>query len=468
MHFFSITGRSENRVLSGVAAKPVIGSDTILEMNMRGSRWIILLLLLIGIAGVWWYLHRPSVSTLRENPAQSQGQAQHPQHRGDGSGPMGAAGAPVPVIGGTVKKQDVPIYFNGIGTVQAYNTVTVRVRVDGQIKEIDFKEGQEVKTGDLLAVIDPAPYQAVYDQALGKRAQDQAQLDNAKVVFQRDSELLAKNVLDHQTYDTAKFQVDQFEALVKSDDANIESAKVNLDYTRVTSPILGRVGIRLVDVGNIVHASDSNGIVTITQLKPISVLFTLPQQQLNQVNQEAAKGPLKVFAVDRDNTNPLSEGVLAVVNNQIDQTTGTIQLKATFSNEDQKLWPGQFVNARLLVTTRKDGFVVPASVIQRGPNGSFAYVIKPDQTVEMRPVTVDQINNGLALIDEGLQEGEQVVVDGQYKLQPGSKIILSAPGNSPQRIGELRGSGQNRPGGQKTAASDETSGAQPQESISGG
>jgi len=372
------------------------------------------------------------------------------------------------VVGGTVKKQDVPIYFNGIGTVQAYNTVTVRVRVDGQIKEIDYKEGQEVKTGDLLAVIDPAPYQAVYDQAIGKRAQDQAQLGNARVVFQRDSELLAKNVLDHQTYDTAKFQVDQFQALVQSDEANIESAKVNLDYTRVTSPILGRVGIRLVDVGNIVHASDSNGIVTITQLKPISVLFTLPQQQLDQINQEAAKGQLKVLAVDRDNTKPLSEGLLAVVNNQIDQTTGTIQLKATFPNEDQKLWPGQFVNARLLVTTRKDGLVVPASVIQRGPNGSFAYVIKPDQTVEMRPVTVNQIDKGLALIDDGLQEGEQVVVDGQYKLQPGSKVILNAPGNSPHRIGESNGTGPNHRSGQKTAASDETPGAQPQGSTSGG
>ncbi len=208
--------------------------------------------------------------------------------------------------------------------------------------------------------------------------------------------------------------------------------------------------------------------MTITQLKPISVLFTLPQQQLDQINQEAAKGQLKVLAVDRDNTKPLSEGVLAVVNNQIDQTTGTIQLKATFPNEDQKLWPGQFVNARLLVTTRKDGLVVPASVIQRGPNGSFAYVIKPDQTVEMRPVTVNQIDNGLALIDDGLQEGDQVVVDGQYKLQPGSKVILNVPGNSPQRIGESNGTRPNHKSSQKTAASDETPGVQPQGSTSGG
>jgi multidrug efflux system membrane fusion protein len=421
-------------------------------------------MLFVGIAGVWWYLHRPSDNSSPQNasPSEEQGKtARRP------SNSPGGAGAPVPIVAGTVKRQDVPIYFNGIGTVEAYNTVSVRTRVDGQVQQIAFKEGQDVKTGDLLAVIDPAPYQAAYDQALGKRAQDQAQLDNARVVFQRDGELLAKSVLDHQTYDTAKFQVDQFQALVKSDDANIESAKVNLDYTKIASPIDGRVGIRQVDVGNIVHASDSNGIVTITQLKPISVLFTLPQQQLTQVNEAAAKGQLKVVAVDRDNTKPLSEGILAVVNNQIDQTTGTIQLKATFSNDDQKLWPGQFVNSRLLVTTQKDGIVVPASVIQRGPNGAFAYVIKQDQTVEMRPVTVNQIDNGLALIDDGLQEGEQVVVDGQYKLQPGSKIILSTPGK-PQRIGESNGGGPNRKNGQKTAASDETPSVQPPGSTSGG
>ena len=433
---------------------------------MRRFLWIILLALLAGITGVWWYLHQPSTSSPPENSAQSEGQSKDGQRHG--RSPGGGAGAPIPVVGGAVKKQDVPIYFNGIGTVQAYNTVTVRVRVDGQIKQIAFKEGQEVKTGDLLAVIDPAPYQAVYDQAIGKRGQDQAQLDNARVVFQRDGELLAKNVLDHQTYDTAKYQVEQFEALVKSDDANIESAKVNLDYTKVTSPIDGRVGIRLVDVGNIVHAADSNGIVTIAQLKPISVLFTLPQQQLNQVNQEAAKGQLKVLAVDRDYSKPISEGVLAVVNNQIDQTTGTIQLKATFSNEDQKLWPGQFVNSRLLVSTRKDGLVVPASVIQRGPNGSFAYVIKQDQTVEMRPVTVNQIDNGLALIDDGLKEGEEVVVDGQYKLQPGSKIVLTTPNQSPKRIGESNGSKRTRKNEQKTASSDETPAAQPPGVVSGG
>ncbi len=437
---------------------------------MRRFRWIILLVFLAGTTGVWWYLHRPPADSPSQDTSQTDGQGKSAQHPSNGhpGGPGAGAGAPVPIVAGTVKKQDVPIFLNGIGTVQAYNTVTVRVRVDGQIKQIAFKEGQDVKTGDLLAVIDSAPYQAVYDQALAKRAQDQAQLDNAQVVFQRDADLIAKNVLDHQTYDTAKFQVEQFQALVKADEANIESAKVNLDYTKVTSPIDGRTGVRQVDVGNIVHASDSNGIVTITQLKPISVVFTLPQQELTQVNEEAAKGQLKVFAVDRDYSKPLSEGVLAVVNNQIDQTTGTILLKATFANEDLKLWPGQFVNSRLLVTTRKDGLVVPASVVQRGPNGAFAYVIKPDQTVEMRPLTVNQVDNGLALIDDGLQEGEQVVVDGQYKLQPGSKVILTTPGKSPQRISESNSPVRNRQRDQKTAASDETPPSQPQGSTSGG
>jgi membrane fusion protein, multidrug efflux system len=437
---------------------------------MRRFRWIILIGLFFVAAGVWWYLHRPTDSSVPAGTGQTaeQGRRFRSNNGPGGQGRSGGVTA-VPVVAGVVKKQDVPIYLNGIGTVQGYNTVTVRVRVDGQIKEIAFKEGQEVKTGDLLAIVDPEPYQAAYDQAVAKRAQDQAQLDNARIILQRDRDLLAKNVLDHQTFDTGKFQVDQFQALVQADDANVESAKVNLAYTRVTSPIDGRVGIRQVDVGNIVHASDANGIVTIAQLKPISVLFTLPQQQLAQVNEEVAKGELKVLAVDRDNTKPLSEGVLAVVNNQIDQTTGTIQLKATFPNQDQKLWPGQFVNARLLATTRKNGLVVPASVIQRGPNGAFAYVIKQDETVEMRPVTVNQIDNGLALIDDGLQDGEQVVVDGQYRLQPGSKVTVVTPANSPPRIGESNGPIRNRKNGQRTAAaSDDSPGPSPQGVASGG
>jgi membrane fusion protein, multidrug efflux system len=363
-------------------------------------------------------------------PATGQGQhAGAGGTRGGGGRRAGAQGgnSAVPVVAGSVQKKDVPIYLDGIGTVQAFNMVTIKPRVDGQIQEIAFKEGQDVKQGDLLAFIDPRPYQAALDQAIGKKAQDVAQLANARTVFQRDSELLAKKVLDQQTYDTQRYQVDQFDAAIKTDDANIESAQVQLNYTRVTAPIDGRVGVRLVDVGNIVHATDTTGIVVITQLHPISVIFTLPQQQLQQVNDEVGKGTLKVLAVDRDNSKPLGEGSLAVVDNQIDPQTGTFKLKATFPNDELKLWPGQFVNARLLVKVQKDGLVVPASVVQRGPQGTFAYVINQKKTAEMRPIKVGQIEGGSALIEEGLKEGEQVVVDGYYKLQPGARVDITNP-----------------------------------------
>jgi multidrug efflux system membrane fusion protein len=333
----------------------------------------------------------------------------------------------VPVVTGSVQKKDVQIFLDGIGTVQAFNMVTIRARVDGQIQQIAFTEGQDVKQSDLLAVIDPRPYQAALDQAIGKKAQDVAQLANARTVFQRYSELLAKKVLDQQTYDTQKYQVDQFEAAIKTDDANIESAQVQLDYTRVTAPIDGRVGVRLVDVGNIVHATDTTGIVVITQLHPISVLFTLPQQQLQQVNEEVGKGTLKVLAVGRNNREPLGEGSLAVVDNQIDPQTGTFKLKATFPNDELKLWPGQFVNARLLVKVQKDGLVVPASVVQRGPQGTFAYVINQNKTAQMRPIKVGQVDGGSALIEDGLKEGEQVVVDGYFRLQPGAQVDITNP-----------------------------------------
>jgi len=280
----------------------------------------------------------------------------------------------VPVVAGTVEEKDVPIYLDGIGTVQAFNSVTVRNQVDGQIVKIGFEEGQEVKAGEVLAAIDPRPYQATLDQAIAKKAQDVAQLNNARVEFQRNAKLLQKKVLDQQAYDTSKYLVDQMDATVKTDDAVIESAQVQLDHTSIISPIDGRVSIRQVDIGNFVQVSNTTGIVLITQMKPISVLFTLPQQQLNKVNEEAAKGTLKVLAVDRDNTKVLSEETLAVVDNQIDPTTGTVKLKATFANIDLKLWPGQFINARLLLTTRKGALMVPAAVVQRGPQGTFAYV----------------------------------------------------------------------------------------------
>lgn len=330
---------------------------------------------------------------------------------------------PVSVIAGVVQKKDVPVYLDGIGTVQAFNTVTVNARVDGEVKKVAFTEGQDVHAGDLLAQIDEAPFQAAYDQAVAKKGQDEAQLVNAQLNLTRDKDLFDKKVISTQERDTQLALVRQLDATVKADEAAIQSAKVQLDYTRIVAPITGRTGIRLVDQGNLVHAADRTGIVVLTQLQPISLLFTLPEQDLAAINKAGGgSDKLTVLAVDRDTQTVLDEGKLSVVDNQIDTGTGTIRLKATFPNEKFQLWPGQFANARLLLKVQKDGLVVPASVVQRGPQGTFAFVIKGDNTVEVRAVKVGPIDQGQALIEEGLQEGEKVVVDGQYKLQPGSRV----------------------------------------------
>jgi multidrug efflux system membrane fusion protein len=330
--------------------------------------------------------------------------------RGGGPGAGGSSG-PVPVVAGKVEQKDMPIYLDGLGTVQAFNTVTVHTRVDGNLVQVNFSEGQDVKTGDLLAVVDPRPYRAALDQAKA-----QAALDD--VTLKRQADLRARNVIDAQDYDTAV-------ANAQKSKAATEAAQVTLDYCYIKSPIDGRTGVRLVDIGNVVHAADTNGIVVITQLHPISVVFTLPEQNLQPIlNAGGANGGLKVAALDRGNTATLDEGSLAVVDNEIDQTTGTIKLKATFPNNDLKLWPGKFVNARLVLTTQKDAAVIPAGVVQRGPQGTYAYVIKPDRTVEMRPIKVGQTEGNLAIVESGLKPGEQVVVDGQYKLQPGVHVEL--------------------------------------------
>ena len=372
---------------------------------------IFILIALVVSAGIWWKRHRATQAAA-----------------GAAAASRGASAfGPVPVVAAIVSQKDVPIYLDGLGTVQAFNTVTVRARVDGQVEKIAFVEGQDVRAGDLLAQIDPAPFKAQLDQSIAKQAQDQAQLTSARVTLQRDTALLADKILSQQDYDTQKATVDQLVAAVQADEAAISNAKVQLAYTTITSPLEGRAGIRQVDQGNIVHANDSNGLVVIAQLRPISILFTLPEQNLLQIQDQLNEGrELPVLAVDRDNRTPLDEGKLAVVDNQIDTSTGTIRLKATFPNEKLHLWPGQFVNARLLVSTRKNGTVVPASVVQRGPDGSYAFVIKPDSSVEIRPVQVAHIEQGDALIDSGLKVGEQVVVDGQYRLQPGSRVKLAS------------------------------------------
>jgi membrane fusion protein, multidrug efflux system len=368
---------------------------------------------------------------------------------------------PVPVVAGAAAQKDVPIYLGGLGTVQAFNTVTVRPRVDGQVTKIAFVEGQDVNAGDLLAQIDPDPFRTALDQAIAKKGQDEAQLANARVDLKRYADLLANQGVTEQQYDTQKSLVTQLEATVNADQAVIESAKVQMAYTTITSPIVGRTGMRLVDQGNLVHANDANGIVVITQLKPISVVFTLSAQNLPYIQQEiqaTGDSSLPVEAVSQDNTTVLGEGKLAVIDNQIDMTSGTIKLKATFPNTDLRLWPGQFVNPRLLLKVLKAATVVPASVIQRGPEGDFAFVIKDDQTAEVRPVKLapklqDQVDQPEVVVEDGLRPGEHVVVDGQYKLQKGSRI-KTAEGPGKSQIRSPKAEGEPSPKARKQAPRD--------------
>jgi multidrug efflux system membrane fusion protein len=330
-------------------------------------------------------------------------------------------------VAATVAQHDVPIYLTGVGTVIAYNTVIVRSQIQGQIVSINFTEGQTVKTGDLLAQIDPRPYQAQIDQLTATRNRDQAQLTNAQANLDRYTQLANKGWATPQLLDTQKAQVAQLQNAIKADEALIEAAKVQLSYTRLTSPIDGLVGIRQVDIGNIIHPTDPNGLVVATQIEPISLIFTLPETVLPQIQQQQQKNSnaaLTVIAYSQDGTIKLDEGTLGLVNNEILQTTGSIQLKANFPNKEHRLWPGQLVNARLLVDTRHNGLTVPASVVQQGPNGAYGYVINSDGTVATRPLKVAQISEGQALIDSGLEANEQVVTDGQYKLQPGVQVTI--------------------------------------------
>jgi multidrug efflux system membrane fusion protein len=330
--------------------------------------------------------------------------------------------AAVPVIAATVTGKDVPIYLRGIGTVIAYNTDVVRSQIQGQLVQITFTEGQTVKAGDLLAQIDPRPYQAQIEQLTANRDRDQAQLTNAEANLSRYSQLGDKGYATPQLVDTQKAQVAQLQAAVKADQALIDQANVQLSYTRLTSAIPGITGVRQIDVGNVIHPTDPNGLVVVTQIEPISLLFTLPQTDLPAIQERMAKGALKVIAYSQDNKIRLDEGRLLLVNNEISGTTGTIQLKAEFPNHGHRLWPGQLVNVRLLLETRKDAITVPGSAVQQGQNGAYVYVVTPDQTASLRPVHVAQISEGQALIDQGLKSGDVVVVDGQYRLKEGSRV----------------------------------------------
>jgi multidrug efflux system membrane fusion protein len=380
------------------------------------SRWWLWLLALGVVAiGIWYFRSSRSASQAAD-PSTAAAPSK-------GKGSSGAGGFVVPVVVATAQRGDLPVYFNGIGTVTAFNTVTVRSRVDGQLVNVAFKEGQFVHEGDLLAQIDPRPFQVQLEQAQGQLAKDEAQRRDAEVNLERFKLLFKEGVIPQQQLDTQAALVGQFDGAIRSDQGQIDNAKLQLTYSRITAPISGRIGLRLVDVGNIVHATDTNGLLVITQLQPISVIFSLPQDQLPQVNAKLrACVPLIVEAYDRDDTAKIASGKLATIDNQIDLTTGTYKLKSIFNNEDNSLFPNQFVNAHLLVDTKHNLTVVPAAAIQRGPQGTYVYAVGTDNSVKIRPVTIALTAGNSIGLSAGLNSGDVVVIDGSDKLQDGSKV----------------------------------------------
>lgn len=321
-----------------------------------------------------------------------------------------------------VKRADVPVYLDGLGTIQAFNTVTVTARVDGELQRIAFQEGQNVNKGDLLAQIDPRPFQAALGQAQAAKAKDEAQLQSARADLERYLTLAPENLASKQTLDAQRATVAGLEAQTKGDQANIDNAQTQLQYTSIMSPIQGRTGIRRVDVGNNVHASDTNGIVVVTQLQPISLIFTLPEDALGSIGTALGAGSVSVMALSRDGKTELDRGTVTLVDNQIDQSTGTIRIKAVFPNAQNKLWPGQYVDARVLLRMDRDALTIPSAAVQRGPDGMFIYVVKSDSTVEARPLKVSEESGSITVVQEGIEAGERVVTSNQYRLQPGTRV----------------------------------------------
>jgi multidrug efflux system membrane fusion protein len=333
----------------------------------------------------------------------------------------------IPVTPGVVDTRDMPQFLQGIGTVQAFNAVTVKTRVDGPIVNVAFTEGQEVKQGAKLFQIDPRPYQAALEQAQAAQEKDAAQLETAKGDLVRYGRLVGPGFQTRQSFDDQRGLVAQLQAAVKGDQAQIDTAKLNLGYTDITSPIDGRLGARLVDVGNLVHAGDNTALVTISQIRPIFVSFTLPQDTLDEIRHYQAQAPLDVVALSGDGKTQLGEGKLTLIDNAIDQTTGTIHLKAAFANQDERLWPGAFVNVRLVLRMRRGVPTVPSQTVQQGPNGDFAYVIGKNDMVERRSVEITAVQDGIAVVGKGLKPGEHVVVEGQYRLTDGARVKPRAP-----------------------------------------
>jgi membrane fusion protein, multidrug efflux system len=326
----------------------------------------------------------------------------------------------------TVRRVDVPVYLEGLGAVQALNTVTVTARVDGQLDRVAFIEGQEVHKGTLLAQIDPRPFQAALDQAVAIGARDAAQLENARLDLRRYEQLAPEELASKQTVDTQRALVAQLEAQVRVDAASADSARTQLAYTTITSPIDGRTGIRLVDAGNIVHASDTTGIVVLTQLQPVAAIVSLPEDVVGEVNAALARGAVTALAVSRDHHEEIDHGIVMLIDNQIDATTGTVRLKATFPNAHRRLWPGEFINVQVLTEVKRQALVIPQIAVQRGPDGVYAYVVQPDSTVEAVPLKVGTQWNDLVVVDQGLETGQRVVVSNHYRLQPKASIKISA------------------------------------------
>jgi multidrug efflux system membrane fusion protein len=354
-----------------------------------------------------------------------------------------------------VQQQDVPVYLTGLGTATAFNTANIKSRVDGQIMEVHFKEGQNVKQGDSLILIDPRPYQAQLDQMLAQKFKDEATLRDAQLNLERYTTLIPSGSIAQQQVDTQKALVDQLQGTVRTDQAQIDNARLQVAYCHITAPFTGRVGLRQVDKGNMVHASDTNPMLVLTQLQPIAVIFTLPEDQLPIVSQHMKNSSLQVDAYSRDDQTKLATGKLQTIDNEIDQTTGTAKLKAVFDNTDNQLWPNQFVNANLLLETRKNSTVVPTAAILRGPQGTYVYAVKQDKTVEARTIAISLTQGNITTITNGLNPGDMVVTDGQDKLQSGSKVEprSGGPGNTPSSVGAPTGSSKSGTSSSGTPAS---------------
>jgi multidrug efflux system membrane fusion protein len=387
----------------------------------RSSAWVWVLLtgaaLIIGV--VAWFV-------LKKAGAEKADAAQASAPSGGGARGRGAGGT-VPVSVATAEKRDLPVYLTGLGSVAALNTVSIKSRVDGAIVGLPFREGQEVKQGDLLAVIDPRPFEVLLHQSEANVEKDKAQLADARLNLDRYKDLYEQGVLPQQQYDSQSALVHQFEGALGVDAAAVENARLQLTYSRITAPISGRIGLRQVDIGNMVHASDPTGLLVLTQLDPISVVFTLPEDNLPTVAKGIKKGTLPADAYSRDDRTKLATGTLLTVDNEIDAQTGTGKLKATFPNPDHSMWPNQFVNVHLRVDVRHDQTVIPSAALQRSSQGTLVYVVKPDQTVETRSLKVNLVQGDVAAIDEGVSAGDVVVTDGQEKLQAGTKVEVRKP-----------------------------------------